>query len=221
MKQSFLIFFAVSAAVAFAEKQPFERYQSIGDRQMFGVPPPGFDPLKMPSEVSKSSSRGQEELTKEQAKLQSSVHFSVIYVSADGTPVVGFSDNSNPKAPVHHYLKVGEESGGWKVLSANPSESSMTIAKEGVELTLKLGDNSGKSASNGGKGSAAPAVASAGRRRSGLLGTLGSRRAQREKLRLEQQAAERKKLEEERFQRTLKKGQAEFEKVYGNMNRRK
>ena len=29
------------------------------------------------------------------------------------------------------------------------------------------------------------------------------------------------KLEEERFQRTLKKGQAEFEKVYGNMERRK
>ena len=29
------------------------------------------------------------------------------------------------------------------------------------------------------------------------------------------------KLEEERFQRTLKKGQAEFEKVYGNMTRRK
>ena len=29
------------------------------------------------------------------------------------------------------------------------------------------------------------------------------------------------KLEEERFQRTLKKGQAEFEKVYGNMQRRK
>ena len=29
------------------------------------------------------------------------------------------------------------------------------------------------------------------------------------------------KLEEERFQRTLKKGQAEFEKVYGNMMRRK
>ena len=29
------------------------------------------------------------------------------------------------------------------------------------------------------------------------------------------------KLEEERFQRTLKKGQAEFEKVYGNMQRKK
>ena len=29
------------------------------------------------------------------------------------------------------------------------------------------------------------------------------------------------KLEEDRFQRTLKKGQAEFEKVYGNMARRK
>jgi hypothetical protein len=131
----------------------------------------------MPSEVAKTS---QKELTKEQAKLQSSVHFSVINVAPDGTAAVGFSDNSNPKAPVHHYVKVGEESGGWKVLSADTAEKTMTIQKDGVELTLKLGDNSG-GAAGGSAAVPAPASASALRtpRRSGLLGTLGSRRAMR------------------------------------------
>ena len=215
MKQLFLVLSVFSAAVAVAEKQSFERYQPIVDRQMFGAPPLGFDPMKLPSEVAKGSSRGKAELTQEQARLQSSVHFSVINVAADGTPVVGFSDNSDPKAPVHHYLKVGEESGGWKVLSADLAESSMTIEKDGVQLTLKLGDNSGKSAGNGGA-SAVPAVASAhgSRRRSGLLGlgTLGSRRAQREKMRLEQQAAEKKRQEDERLQREQHEREREHER---------
>ena len=46
-----------------AEKKPYEYYRSIVDRQMFGTPPPGFDPMKMPSEVSKSS---QKEISREQ-----------------------------------------------------------------------------------------------------------------------------------------------------------
>lgn len=202
MKLLFLALFCLMVVHAGAEKQPYERYVSIIDRQMFGTPPAGFDPMKMPSEVSKSS---QKELTKEQEKLQSAIHFSVINVAADGTAVVGFSDNSDPKMPVHHYLKVGEESGGWKVVSADLASSSMTIVKDGVELTLKLGDNSGKSGKNGaGAPAAVPAVASAhgeGTRRSGLLGSLRSRRFQREKIREEQIAAEKKAQEEERARR--------------------
>lgn len=198
MKSAFFVLSVLAGLTAVAEKQPYERYQSIVDRQMFGVPPKGFDPMKLPSEVSKSPS--QKELTKEQEKLQSSIHFSVINVAADGTPVVGFSDNSDPKIPVHHYLKVGEESGGWKVVSADPSESTMTIEKDGVELSLKLGDNSGKS----GKGGAAvPAVAAArGDRRSPLLGSQSLR--SRRMLRREKQEAaeaERKQQEEERRRR--------------------
>ena len=119
MRVSFFLLFCVVAIEAVAEKQPFDRYQSIIDRHMFGEPPPDFDPEKMPSEVAKSSRASGKELTQEQARLQSSVHFSVINVAADGTPVVGFSDKTNPKAPVHHYIKVGEESGGWKVLNAD------------------------------------------------------------------------------------------------------
>jgi hypothetical protein len=210
MKRLVFAVFCIAAAVVTAEKKPYDRYQSIVDRQMFGVPPPNFDPMKMPSEVAKTS---QKELTKEQEKLQSSVHFSVINVAADGTPVVGFTDNSDPKAPVHHYLKVGQESGGWKVLSANAAEATMTIQKEGVELSLKLGDNSGKPSGSG--AAATPAVASqsaapaaAGGLRSGLLGgTLRTRRAMREKRLLEQQEAEKKAREQEREQERAQREQ--------------
>ena len=209
-----LLFFALVSAMAVeavAGKQPFDRYQSIIDRQMFGTPPPGFDPGKMPSEVVKTS---QKELTREQAKLQSSVHFSVINVAADGTPAVGFSDNSNPKAPVHHYIKVGGESGGWKVLSADAAEKTMTIQKDGVELTLKLGDNSG--GGGGGGAAAAPALASASAlrtpRRSGLLGTLGSRRALRERQLREREEAEKKEREAENARREQEKAEREQEK---------
>lgn len=211
-----LLFFALVSAMvveAVAEKHPYDRYQSIIDRQMFGSLPPGFDPERMPSEVAKTS---QKELTKEQAKLQSAVHFSVINVAADGTPAVGFSDNSNPKAPVHHYIKVGGESGGWKVLGADTVEKTMTIQKDGVELTLKLGDNSGASA--GGAAAAAPAVASASAlrspRRSGLLGmgTLGSRRALRERQMREREEAEKKERDAENARRELEKAEREQEK---------
>jgi hypothetical protein len=211
MKLLFLALVSAVAAEAIAEKQPYDRYQSIIDRQMFGTPPPGFDPEKMPSEVVKTS---QKELTKEQAKLQSAVHFSVINIAADGTPIVGFSDNSNPKTPVHHYIKVGEESGGWKVLSADTAEKTMTIQKDGVELTLKLGDNSGASA--GGGAAAVPALASASAlrspRRSGLLGTLGSRRALRERQLREREEAEKKEREAENARREQEKAEREQEK---------
>jgi hypothetical protein len=194
MKLVFSVLSLFAALAAVAEKPSYGRYESIVDRQMFGVPPQGFDPMKLPSEVARTS---QKELTKEQEKLQSSVHFSVINVAPDGTPVVGFTDNGDPKAPVHHYIKVGEESGGWKVLAADPAQATMTIAKNGVELTLKLGDKSGK----GGGGEAVPAVAAqrGGIRQSPLLGMQSLRG--RRRLRMEQQEAERKQQEEARAQR--------------------
>ena len=43
------------AGTLFAEKMPFERYQSIIDRQPFGQPPPGFNPQQMASDVSRSA----------------------------------------------------------------------------------------------------------------------------------------------------------------------
>lgn len=214
-----LMLICLVAVKAVAEERTLpERYRTIIDRQMFGSLPPDFDPEKMPSEVSRSSKR-EKELTREEEKLQSSVHFSVINVAADGTPVVGFTDISNPKAPVHHYIKAGEERSGWKVLSADMSEKTMTVKKDGVELTLKLGDNSGKHTQGSGAADAEQAVAATRQgRRSALLGgrgglmTLKERRAQREKLMQERQEAEKKEREEEKAQREAEKAQLRQER---------
>ena len=110
---------AVVALSAAAERQPYERYQSIVDRQMFGPLPVGFDPTKSPTEVSKSGGAAEKELTKEQEKVKSAVKFTVINVTPDGETAIGFTDNSDPKAPKHYYLKVGESRGGWEVKEAD------------------------------------------------------------------------------------------------------
>lgn len=130
---------------AYAEKRPYSRYEPIVERQMFGPLPEGFDPTKMPSEVARSSGGKQgKELTKEQEKLQSAIHFSAINVTPDGATAVGFTDNSNPKTPIHYYLKVGESRDGWKVEAADAKAATMTIVKDDIEVSLTLGGNSGK-----------------------------------------------------------------------------
>ena len=197
---------ACAALEAFAEKQPYERYKPIVERQMFGPLPEGFDPTKMPSEVARSSGGKQErELTKEQEKLQSAVRFSAINVTPEGETAVGFTDNSDPKVPVHYYLKVGEERGGWKVESADPKTATMTIVKNDIEITLTIGGSSGKGGGSHAKRGTEADGAAAG-------ATLGGRRmlrrkrdaAEIEKLRAEQEArdAEREaKAAEEKAQR--------------------
>ena len=134
---------ALFAALSlFAERQPYKRYQSIVDRQMFGDPPPGFDPTKPPSEVSKSDGQSGEALTKEQELIKSAIHFSVINVTPSGETAVGFTDNGDAKNPIHYYLKVGESRNGWTVKAADPVKATMTIAKGEVEVSLTIGGNS-------------------------------------------------------------------------------
>ena len=198
-KQTVIVALAVSVLAAYAEKQPFDRYKSIVDRQMFGELPPGFDPTKMPSEVARGGGKQEKELTKEQEKLQSSIHFSMINVTPDGSTAVGFTDNSNPKSPVHYYLKVGESRDGWKVEEADAKTATMTIVKGDVEVSLTLGGNSGKGAgqtqARGGDASGAPA--GAGASAGGVLNTLRGRRALRERKAEAAHSAELQKLREE------------------------
>lgn len=130
---------ALAACSAAAERQPYERYQTIVDRQMFGQPPPGFDPTKMPSEVAKTKDA---EVQKKEEAVKKAIRFSVINVTPQGETVVGFSDNGDPKNALHYYLKVGESQNGWTVKAADPDEATMTIEKEGIEVTLKLGGDS-------------------------------------------------------------------------------
>lgn len=151
MKLTIAILVAIAATLACFAKQPFERYQSILDRQMFGLPPDGFDPNKSPNDPSiRAAKQGKEEkeLAAEQQKLKSAIHFSVINLMPDGTTAVGFSDNSNPKEPKHYYLRVGESRDGWLVKEANAKTASMVIVKNDLEVALTIGDNS---ANGGGK----------------------------------------------------------------------
>lgn len=206
VKRVFLLV-AVLAGAAWAEVPPLSRYQSIIDRQMFGALPVGFDPTKLPSEVSKSA---QKELTKEQEQLKSAIRFSVINQTPDGQVAVGFTDNSDPKNPCHYYLKVGETRGGWLVTEADPTNASMTIVKGEIEVSLTIGGDSAKDAGATAKAGAAKpndGVMTLEERsgRSPLLRTLGSRRfaraaeaKQREAERLKEQETQRREREEER-----------------------
>ena len=142
MRKPLTVLALLLAVDAFADRYPFERYQTIVDRQMFGPPPPGFDPTKMPSEVAKTSSREEAELSQEQEQVKRSVRFSVLNVTASGEPVVGFTDSADAKNPMHYYMKVGESQNGWTVKAADPEAATMTIEKDGVEVTLKLGGDS-------------------------------------------------------------------------------
>ena len=197
------------ALTASAEKQPFERYQSIVDRQMFGPLPPGFDPTKLPSEVQKGAV-SEKELTQEQAKLQSAVHFSVLDVRPNGDVVVGFTDNSDPKVPRNYFLKVGESRDGWTVKEADPDAATMTIAKDEIEVSLTLGGNSAKGAGTTSRASsgatATPAATSAatpGAGRPGGFGggLLGGTLRSRRQARLQQEQEQRQREEAERQQR--------------------
>ena len=192
MKAIILTVLGIAVAVAYAEKQPYERYQSIVERQMFGPLPPGFDPTKMPSEVSKSE---QKELTQEQEKLQSAIHFSMINVTPDGYTAVGFTDNSDPKAPVNYYLKVGEQRNGWEVKEADPAAATMKIAKGDIEVSLSLGGNSAKDAASTAKGES---LKRSGLRGGLLGGSLRARRMQRQQEERAQSEAEAAAKEAER-----------------------
>lgn len=225
-----LIFVVAFGLSLFAERQPFERYQSILDRQMFGRPPPGFDPTKPPSEASRSD-RGSEaeQATKEQ--IRSAIRFSAINVTPSGETAVGFTDSSDAKTPVHYYLKVGESRNGWLVKEADPVKATMTIVKDEIEVTLPIGGNS----ASGGKVAPATGPASTASRGSrllarhttpegnapppGALGSLRSRRLAREQQRAkeaaenaERQAAENAKREEERRRNEEEKAQREAER---------
>ena len=182
---SFALLLVVAALLAgcpaFAERLPYDHYRSIVDRQMFGPLPADFDPSKMPSEAKASQKRGKqaESLTKEQEKLKSAVHFSVINVTPGGAVKVGFTDRSDSKSPRNYYLGVGESRDGWVVKEADPDTATMTIEKGEIEITLTIGGDSSKSdkatKKAGAATPAATAAPAAAKPRSTLLGGLRNR----------------------------------------------
>lgn len=199
------LFLAIAALLAAgslaAAKQPFERYQSIIDRHPFGVPPPGFDPTRSPTDAQAlAPGLDEPQRTAEQAQIAAAVRLSAIVVSPDGTATVGFTDVSDPKAPKNYCLKKGESQNEWTVRDINPVKETMTVERNGIEVTLKCGETSGgkdskKPGAYGSGGMVQPGMMMPGRR-SPLLGgrpggampgaalaTLRERRAMREQQR--------------------------------------
>ena len=211
MRSIVFLLLALAVSAVFAEKQPISHYQSIIDRQMFGPLPEGFDPTKSPNDVQKTSAKEEKQLTQEQAKLQSSIHFSVINVASDGQPEVGFTDNSDPKVPRHYFMKVGETRDGWTVKEADAENATMTIVKDEIEVPLTLGGNSAKGGGTTSRAGAAPAAAANGVRRFGPLGG-GSMRARRLQRKQEEQAADAKRQEEQAARERERQAREEQEK---------
>ena len=141
------LLFAFAILAAFAEGQPFNRYQTIIDRKPFGPEPANFDPEAAPGMSSGAGAAGAGEMTPEQRtaeeqNLAAKVRVSILNVAPDGTVKVGFTDSSITP-PENYYLKVGGSQNGWTVKGAEPAAESVTLEKGGVEVTLKLGEGSG------------------------------------------------------------------------------
>lgn len=139
---------ALSLTASFAEDtggvRPFDLYQPIIDKNIFGPPP--ADPTVMPdkaSDASKAEQKSELELAKEQETLEKAVGVSALVQKPDGTIMVGFSDSSVGKSPVHYYLAVGEEKSGWLVKEADVATKCVTLEKDGIEIERTLGDRTG------------------------------------------------------------------------------
>lgn len=143
MTRALFLLLCLLGGTLVAATRPFEDYKTIIDRQMFGAPPKGFDPTKMPSDVAKANSKAEQERNKAEEKIKRAIRFSVLNVTADGEIMVGFTDQRDAKNPLNYYMRVGETRNGWTVAAADRNEATMTIVdSEGIEVTLRLGGDS-------------------------------------------------------------------------------
>ncbi|MDD4102837.1 MAG: hypothetical protein PHU80_09455, partial [Kiritimatiellae bacterium] len=125
-----------------ASKTPvFDYYQPILDRMPFGAMPANFNA----SAQDLAASQIEAKTKAEQEAIAKKIKMSVVNITPAGATAIGFTDLSvNP--PVNHYLKVGDSSAGWLVVSADYSSGSAVIAKEGVSVELSLQDSSAAAA---------------------------------------------------------------------------
>jgi hypothetical protein len=147
--------------------ESFARYQSIIDRQPFGPPPPGFDPTQPPGKggagggEEDDGGKTEAEISAEEQKLMSSVRVSILNVTPSGAVMAGFTD-STTQPPVNYYLKVGDTStdaAKWTVKDADPSAGTVTLSKDGIDVTLSVGGETKKGATAGKGGAKGPRVA--------------------------------------------------------------
>ena len=156
-----------------SESPSFERYKTILDRMPFGEPPPNYDPTQPPGSASAAAAAAgaaagemtEAERTEEQQRVASAVRVSVLNVNPAGQTMVGFTDSS-VQPPEHHYIPVGVRRDGWLVKSVDASQvddEKITLEKDGIEVTVKLGEGPQGDAKGGKRGPG-------GGNRPGLLG---------------------------------------------------
>ena len=181
---------------------------------MFGPLPANFDPTKSPAEVARNGGgKSEKELSQEQEKVKSAIRFSVINVTPEGDTAIGFTDNSDAKKPVHYYLKVGEARNGWLVKEADAKTATMTIEKDGVEVTLSLGGDSASGDGKTEKNTPVAHAASPAALKSPILSqTLGSKRRLLREAEARRNEEERKKLADERAKLEAEREQREAER---------
>ncbi len=67
-----------------------------------------------------------------------STNVSALNLAPNGKTYVGFTDNS-AEPPRNHYLPVGGEEDGWKVVSADYDSEEVVLEKDGKRIAVKLG----------------------------------------------------------------------------------
>lgn len=144
----------------------FARYRTILDRMPFGPEPENFDPDDPSSggagvAGATGAAAAAAEKSAEERQILASVRVSALNVTPSGKIAVGFTDGSRQPAAVY-YLKVGESRDGWTVREANadPKEMTVTLERDGVSATLKLGEGTGGGKAAPGRAVARPAVLS-------------------------------------------------------------
>ena len=186
--------------------RPFELYEPIIDKCLFGPPPD--DPAVIPEKNSASAVKDEKEIAMEQERLEKAVAVSALQQTPDGTVKVGFSDSSASKTPIHYYLAVGETKDGWLVKSADVVAKSVILKKDSVEIERTLGASALPPASAGGGKAMGGNLLSASNggplaRRSSLLsprgsvGGAGSPMKSRRQLKLDEEASARRASQEE------------------------
>ena len=122
----------VGAACAATPEQiaAFAPYQAIIDRMPFGEP--------VAENVAAVQTADQIEMAKQEQELARRIGMCAVNITPGGVKV-GFIDNSaNP--PKNYYLAVGESADGFALVDASYEDECATLEKDGVTITLKLGE---------------------------------------------------------------------------------
>lgn len=122
------------ARVGVATIPEFTHYQPIIDRKPFGVAPPPPAAAVTPPPADNTAAMA----AKQEQELAKRIGMCAVNITPGGTTAVGFIDNSQ-KPPRNYYLTVGESADGFKLTAGNYKEETATLEKDGITITLKLG----------------------------------------------------------------------------------